>query len=1030
MSPLRCLASAALAILYALPVGGAPLRATDGELSIRESLSVFAAGDEILAGPDGSAITLRGLLQLRTANQYVAPVSLTARRAGSNLTLNIPADADWAIEPATPLPPLPRRRAPDAGDTAQLAEERGQAALDRWDGAAAERAWTEAQSERRRDDPASAASLKAQLGLAEAQLLRRNLSGAEQQFRTVEQALQQRWPRAPLRHQALLGLAALAQEQRDLDRSARLLEQSVALEATLPIPVRLQIERLRLRGRLAFFREDMNGARLAFESALQLARVRIPDSVGMALIEGNLGNVDVREGNLAIAEQRFSRTLAVAERDAPGSVLMSGMLMNLGNVHLLRWDPAVVERSYARAVQLFFGVLSDSAETLRALTNLALAQGSGGNPAGAIATLDRVLATQLRGNPQSLDVAITHNGLAQNHSRAGNLSRAEHHYTQALLVRELRRSLGIGLANVLTSRGRARREQRNLAGSRDDLQRALPIYEQLAPGSHALAECLYELGTIQRDTGNVVAALDYFGRAIDVLDTQQSQLGGSDEARTSYSAHYGAYYKDHAALLLQQRRGAAAFETLERYRGRVLRSAMSGDQRVLDSTLPRELRVQRDALRDERARIESALRSIEHPGERVAEIRALQRELEVTREREDVLAARVRELLPRAARTDGVPTYSLAQISQLLPRRAALVSYAVMSTHVEIFVLTHGAAQPRVARSLVSAQALREQVSRFNVLLSTPADAQDVRLALQDAGSSLYRALLSPVERELDGHPELIIVPDGPLHRLAFAALVDRPARSPTQRPRYLIESRVVTTVVSAGVFAQQVRRASRSSIPTRLVAFGDPVLAANPDAGAAPAGTDGLHGDLLQPLPWARAEVQSIGRLMGKDSRVLVGEAATEAQARALAAGAGALHFASHGVMDERSPLESFLLLAKPVAGAGPGNDGRLTAREVLELPPLSARLVTLSACSTSSAQDSDGEGLMGLTRAFQAAGAQAVLASLWKVSDRATNELMVDFYRNWPRTRAAEALALAQRRQLQRHPFYWAAFTLSGGP
>jgi CHAT domain-containing protein len=390
--------------------------------------------------------------------------------------------------------------------------------------------------------------------------------------------------------------------------------------------------------------------------------------------------------------------------------------------------------------------------------------------------------------------------------------------------------------------------------------------------------------------------------------------------------------------------------------------------------------------------------------------------------------ARIRERAPQLADLESGSASSLGEVRASLPAGTALVSYMVMDDGIEIFVVPPGRSGASISSVRVPIRAgdLRVLVDRLAFLLSTPADAPDAREALRAASERLYALLIAPVESKLRRQPEWIVVPDGPLHRLPFAALIERSAQDGA-RPRYLVESHVLTTVVSATVYGQLRRRAARPASLAGLVAFGDPQIAADARLiTRAPLG-DTLRGELLRPLPWARVEVEEIGRVVG-GAEIYVGAEATEARVRTVAPRAAALHFASHGVLDEQSPLDSFLLLAAPAAGGGPANDGRLTAREVLDLPPLSAQLVTLSACSTSASADSDGEGLMGLTRAFQANGANAVVSSLWKVSDRSTSELMLEFYRHWPRATAAQALAAAQRRYVDRHPFYWAAFEVSG--
>jgi CHAT domain-containing protein len=144
-------------------------------------------------------------------------------------------------------------------------------------------------------------------------------------------------------------------------------------------------------------------------------------------------------------------------------------------------------------------------------------------------------------------------------------------------------------------------------------------------------------------------------------------------------------------------------------------------------------------------------------------------------------------------------------------------------------------------------------------------------------------------------------------------------------------------------------------------------------------------------------------------------------------------LHFACHGLADEASPLDSALALTLPGDWEPGRENGLLQAWEVFERLRIDADLVTLSACGTALGKQMSGEGVLGLTRAFQYAGARSVLASLWEVNDDSTAELMGRFYRHLKGGRGkAEALRAAQcemiRRPTSSHPHRWGAFQLIG--
>ena len=138
---------------------------------------------------------------------------------------------------------------------------------------------------------------------------------------------------------------------------------------------------------------------------------------------------------------------------------------------------------------------------------------------------------------------------------------------------------------------------------------------------------------------------------------------------------------------------------------------------------------------------------------------------------------------------------------------------------------------------------------------------------------------------------------------------------------------------------------------------------------------------------------MRSIERALGVPVRVLLGADATEESADALDGRIPYLHFAVHGILDSRFPLDSSLALA---ASPGSGRNGLLQAWEVIERVRVDTDLAVLSGCETALGEERAGEGLVGLVRAFHFAGARAVIASQWRVPDRGTAALMARLYRH----------------------------------
>lgn len=189
-----------------------------------------------------------------------------------------------------------------------------------------------------------------------------------------------------------------------------------------------------------------------------------------------------------------------------------------------------------------------------------------------------------------------------------------------------------------------------------------------------------------------------------------------------------------------------------------------------------------------------------------------------------------------------------------------------------------------------------------------------------------------------------------------------------------------------------------------------------------------------LSPLPATRTEALSVQRLFRPHGVAYVGNEATEERAKALSRRTDLVHLAVHATTNDLLPLNSALVFTIPTEVAAREN-GLLQAWEIFDQVRLNAELVTLSACETALGRDAGGEGLLSLTRAFHYAGARSVLASLWRVDDQATSVLMQRFYENIkagaPKDEALRRAQVATSREAgHSHPYYWAAFQLSGAP
>lgn len=364
--------------------------------------------------------------------------------------------------------------------------------------------------------------------------------------------------------------------------------------------------------------------------------------------------------------------------------------------------------------------------------------------------------------------------------------------------------------------------------------------------------------------------------------------------------------------------------------------------------------------------------------------------------------ARARALLDLVQEKGGAgtpPPPKVAEMQALARRlKTTLLVYWVAPTATIGWVVTPDALQGR--RLDVSERRLRDLIRRAG-------GAGDVQGAVNAAivggadlapWRALHRALIAPFAADLPKAPaaRLTIVPHGPLLHLPFAGLLDASGR-------HLVERYTVHYAPSVAVLASTAARPSVTGAVRALV-VGDP------------APLPKLPGvQLPPPLPRARAEARAVARRFADGAVLSIGGAATERAVRTGLADYKWLHVATHARVAEEATASSYLLLAR---GSGStDDDGLLTAEEVKSLP-LEGATVVLSACRTALGRVT-GEGTLGFTRSFLAAGARAIVATSWELPDEVGLRMMQAFYaardRGSELSAALRAAQLAQLRDLR---------------
>jgi CHAT domain-containing protein len=466
------------------------------------------------------------------------------------------------------------------------------------------------------------------------------------------------------------------------------------------------------------------------------------------------------------------------------------------------------------------------------------------------------------------------------------------------------------------------------------------------------------------------------------------------------------------------------------------------------------------------------------------QVEAAKRELDSLIDESRQVEAKIRETSPRYAELKYPQPLGLPEIQRMLDPETLLLEYslgeersylwAVTPTRVESFELPKRAEIEALARQSYEWLAAGETGAQLRARLAR------TTAKTPEWADALSRILLKPVASRLGGK-RLVIIADGALQYIPFAALPEpatggqsergigrmnnpRPVAPSPRRPvafTPLIANHEIVSLPSASSLAALRREvAGRAPAPKTVAVIADPVfeesderikkndgkVATLNDKQAERVGAEqevsrsGLEvgaadaQERLQRLIFSRHEADEITALAGAGGSF---KALDFKANRATALGPDLIryriiHFATHGLINSQHPELSGVVLSL-VDEDGRPQDGFLRLHDIYNLK-LGADLVVLSACKTGLGKDIKGEGLVGLTRGFLYAGAPRVVASLWKVDDRATAELMKLFYQRMLRDglRPAAALRRAQidMQKLPRWaaPYYWAGFTLQG--
>lgn len=839
---------------------------------------------------------------------------------------------------------------------------------------------------------------------------------------------------------------------------------------------------------------DYNPADSLLKQALIIWEKSIrPDHPDVARILNRLGALKWEQGKYAEAEQLYQRAQFILEKAlGPNHPDVTRVLNNLAILYADQGKYAQAEPIYKQVLSVLEKNPKTEPTFLAAvLYNLAILYHYQAKYAEAEPLYRRALAIREKAvGPDHPYVAFSLNNLAVLQADQGKYVEAEALLKRALTIWE--RAFGrshITTAESLTSLANIYRDQNKNADAESLYQQALTIQEKLLGSFHPYtAKTLHEMALLYRNKKDFIDSKKSVKRAYTIRRTnfRDGSCVLSEKDALTYSMFMRYEANLYISILLDSK------DTTLNCRKEIADVIFSTKGQVSDGIFARHktqvyeknpnLKVLSDSLRNARFRLANLY--VEGPGEQNTEDYK-QKLIKISEEKERLEAELARQSA-EFRRESELWEINVPKVVSALPAKSVLVEYmkydrlkTSRETESHYLLVIIDAKRDILTSDLGSSDQIDSLVtsyrSHFKSILTRGGapfskDLQDYR---RIAGK-LYERIWKLVEDKLQDADLVFIAPDGELNLVSFAGLTDRVGK-------YLIESYPIQ-YLSSGRDLISLRE--KIKLGRGLFALGDPDFDASASArlssAGVPAETRGYGASFetlrnvrsgcedlskikVLPLPGSRQEIEKVTlawKERTKDSCwVLLGANASEENFKRNAPGKKVVHVATHGYyaqcqreasqrtygMSETFVGENPLLLSGLfLAGAnlhGEGaeslgvEDGILTAEEVTGMDLEGTKWVVLSACESGLGEVKSGEGVYGLRRAFQMAGARTVISALWPVSDKTTSEMMSYLYdyRENNLVLAIQSLAKKNLEGLRKkhqpdHPYLWAAFIALG--
>ena len=813
----------------------------------------------------------------------------------------------------------------------------------------------------------------------------------------------------------------------------------------------------------------------------------IKDKSGEAATLNDIASIYYSSGKMQQALNFYNQALLI-RREIEDKSGEAETLINVGTVYSSLGDKEQALNFYNQALPLLKEVQNKSGEAI-ILNNIGLVYSDLGDKQKALKFYDRALPLHREVENKS-GQATTLNNIGIAHFLLGDKQKALKFSNQALLLsREVEDKSQE--ATTLNNIGKAHYDL-------GDKHQALKFYNQSLSLSREVenkgqeATTLRNLADLELKQGNLQSALNNSKAAVDIIEDLRTKVDRED-LRTSYFATVQDIYKLYVDILMQlhkqnpsQGYDAQALNASEKSRARGLLDLLTEAQADIrkganPQLLAEENRLQQLISAKDKLR-SGIVNDRNKSNDPISKAAAKRLEKEITNHLNEYkqLQIKIKKSNPKYAALKYPKSLNLPQIQQQLDKDTLLLQYSLGKERSYLWVVSPNSLKSyelpkksEIDKSVINLFCLISQNSSKPPSATgkenSCANLKTRRIDL--AAEELSKLVIAPVKDRL-GKKRLVVVADGALQYIPFAALADLTAQNPSQQEKadkdklptkgevtssdkrggglipeadnlssknsnyqpLLVNHEIVNLPSASAIAIQRQEIANRKPAPKALAILADPVFSANDERVTNQAQNKQLNQQNSLTLELERSALkrsadtlnrQGWGRLPGtrKEGETLLGLVPETNRLQVFDFDANynwatssklnqfrILHFATHGFVNDANPELSGIVLSL-VNQQGKDIRGYLRLGDLFNLD-YPADLIVLSACETGLGKEIRGEGLVGLTRGLMYAGAERLMVSLWKVSDEGTAVFMQEFYKEMLQNgkSANEALRVTQ--------------------